>query len=170
MRDLREALRWHSERIDELHGEISHLAEPLTPQKLSFHQPMPEPPLMTPPLNPWRSPPGTPPRDAPPGGTHGAAAAAAVEPPPPQQQPQPQPPPPPPQQSIDEKLQVLRRRCEHELGSDGFELLHSLCLANGGQLARPLELEALPVALQLLGEATLLAYVPVIEQALLLQP
>ena len=31
-------------------------------------------------------------------------------------------------------------------------------------------LTALPVALQLLGETTLLAYVPVIEQALLLQP
>ena len=166
MRGLREALRWHSERIDELHGEISQLAEPLTPQKLSFH-PMPEPPLMTPPLNPWRSPPGSPPRDAPPGGAHGAAAAA--EPPQPHPQP-PQPPPPPQPQSIDEKLQVLRRRCEHELGSDGFELLHSLCLANGGQLARPLDLEALPVALQLLGETTLLAYVPVIEQALLLQP
>ena len=39
-------------------------------------------------------------------------------------------------------VQVLRRRCEHELGSDGFELLHSLCLANGGQLTRPLDLEA----------------------------
>ena len=38
-------------------------------------------------------------------------------------------------------VQVLRRRCEHELGSDGFELLHSLCLANGGQLTRPLDLE-----------------------------
>ena len=108
-------------------GEISHLAEPLTPQKLSFN-PMPEPPL-----NPWRSPPGTPPRDdphAPHVAAHGLHGVGAAE------------PPPPPLQSIDEKLQVLRRRCEHELGSDGFELLHSLCLANGGQLTRPLDLKA----------------------------
>jgi hypothetical protein len=78
-------------------GEISHLAEPLTPQKLAFN-PMPEPPL-----NPWRSPPGTPPRDAPHGahGAHGGAHGAA------------EPPPPPPPQSIDEKLQVLRARAVH---------------------------------------------------------
>ena len=82
-------------------GEISHLAEPLTPQKLSFN-PMPEPPL-----NPWRSPPATPPRDAPhaphaPHGAHGAHGGAHGTA-------EPQPPPPPPQ-SIDEKLQVRRAR------------------------------------------------------------
>jgi len=79
VRDLREALRWHSERIDELHGEISHLAEPLTPQKLSFHQPMPEPPLMTPP------PPAPAPRAALAAAVAGAARflpAAPAAPPP----------------------------------------------------------------------------------------
>ena len=44
-------------------------------------------------------------------------------------------------------VQVLRRRCEHALGSDGFELLHSWCLANGGQLTRPLDLEVRRVTL-----------------------
>ena len=47
--------------------------------------------------------------------------------------------------------------------------LHSLCLANGGQLMRPINLDALPVSLRLLGEETLMTYVPVVEQVAFLQ-
>ena len=115
------------------------------------------------PLNPWQSPPATvhsprhSPRHSPSegsplrggGGGGGDERHAA--------------------RSVDEKLLVLQRRCEEELGEDGYELLHSLCLANGGQLMRPINLDALPVSLRLLGEETLMTYVPVVEQVAFLQ-
>ena len=94
-------------------GEISHLAEPLTPQKLSFHA-LPEPLShnSTPehidrwPGHTWPAPPGTPPSDEPPdgppdgapaGARDGAPDGARAELPP---------------QSMDTKLQTLQHRCD----------------------------------------------------------
>jgi len=62
------------------------------------------------------------------------------------------------------KLLALERRCVDALGREGYELLHSLCLSEGGELARPLDIGAFPAPLRLMGEETLMMYVPVIEQ------
>ena len=51
-----------------------------------------------------------------------------------------------------------------EVGSEiALELLHHV-IEKGGELARPLDIGAFPAPLRLMGEETLMMYVPVIEQ------